>query len=253
MAEVLNRSLARGLDMLELLSEAPKGLALHEISRSLSLPKSSAFNLIHTLLSKRFVQYDPQTQLYALSLRAFEVGSAALAGTDIEWLLHAHMREIAAECNETVHCGVPDGADVVYVGKVESTRSIRMTSRIGARMPLYCTAMGRAILACLSDEQALALLEHQRLEPVTPHTVSSREALLRELAVTRAHGYATEREETNENVCCVGVAIRGREGSARYAISISAPIFRAGEADMRGYARLLLKAQGQIERYLYAL
>ncbi len=239
--------------MLELLGENPKGLALHEITRTLGLPKSSAFNLIHTLLEKRFVQYSTDTQLYSLSLRAFEIGAAALTGTDTEALLRAHMREIAEDCNETVHCGVPDGCDVVYVDKVESTRSIRMTSRIGARMPLYCTAMGRAILACLPDEAVLALLEHQQFETFTPHTLASREALLRELALVRARGYATEREETNESVCCVGVVIRGREGRPRYAMSISAPTFRADEQELTRFARLLLRAQSQIERYLYAL
>ncbi|MCL2544786.1 MAG: IclR family transcriptional regulator [Clostridia bacterium] len=252
-AKATNRSLARGLDMLELLGKSPRGLALHEITRALALPKSSASNLVHTLLDKRFAHYDADTQLYSLSLRAFEVGAAALAGVDIESVLRAHMREIADECDETVHCGVPDGTDVVYVDKIESTRSIRMASRIGARMPLYCTAMGRAILACLPNARVAELLAHQRFEPLTPHTISSPQALLRELDAVRARGYAGEREETNESVCCVGVALRGREGTARYAISISAPTFRAGDSEMSDYARLLLRAQGKMERYLRAL
>ena len=253
MAEAMNRSLARGLDMLELLGKSPRGMALHEIARALALPKSSASNLVHTLLHKRFARYDADTQLYSLSLRAFEVGSAALAGVDVESVLRIHMREIAEACNETVHCGVPDGTDVVYVDKIESTRSIRMSSRIGARMPLYCTAMGRAILACMPDGQVAELLAYQRFEPLTPHTVSSLEGLLRELAAVRARGYADEREETDESVCCVGVAVRGREGTAHYAISISAPTFRAGESEMGAYAQLLRKAQGKIERHLRAL
>jgi IclR family KDG regulon transcriptional repressor len=253
MAEAANRSLARGLDMLELLGKSPRGLALHEIARALALPKSSASNLVRTLLDKRFAQYDADTQLYSLSLRAFEVGSAALAGMDIESVLRTHMRGIAESCNETVHCGVPDGTDVVYVDKIESTRSIRMASRIGARMPLYCTAMGRAILACMPDEQVTRLLAHQRFEPLTAHTLSSLEDLLRELAVVRTRGYADECEETNENVCCVGVAVCGRDGAARYAISISAPTFRVGASEMSGYAQLLLDAKKQIKRYLCAL
>ncbi len=250
MAETLNRSLARGLDILELLSAAPNGLALHEIARALALPKSSAFNLVRTLLEKQYLWFDAATARYTLSLRAFELGSAVLSGSSAEAVLRRHMREIYQQCNETVHCGVPDGREVVYVDKIESTQSIRMTSRIGARMPLYCTAMGRAILACMRDEEVAALMAEQRFEALTPHTVADCAALLRELAAVRAQGVAIEREENNENVCCVGVAIHNREGQAQYAISISAPIFRAGEEQLARYAQLLLQARGRIEREL---
>jgi DNA-binding IclR family transcriptional regulator len=253
MAEPINRSLARGLEILALLSEAPKGLALHEITRALALPKSSAFNLIRTLLDQRFVWYDADSAHYRLSLRALELGSAALRGATAGSLLRHHMREISRACNETVHCGVPDGADVVYVDKIDSTHSVRMTSRIGARMPLYCTAMGRAILACAPEEEARAMLDRQTFQALTPRTIVSREALLDELAMVRAQGYAIEWEETNENVCCVGVAIRAREGPPQYAISISAPIFRADPAQLARFAELLLGARGQIERELRLL
>ena len=147
MAETLNRSLARGLDILELLSEEPAGLELHRIAKALDIPKSSAFNLIHTLLDKRYVTYDEATSRYALSLRMFEMGSAAVKDVTEQSVVHQYMQRVYAGCNETVHCGVPDGTDMVYVDKLESTHSIRMTSRIGARFPLYCTAMGRAVLA----------------------------------------------------------------------------------------------------------
>lgn len=248
--EPLNRSLARGLDMLALLSEAPKGLALHEITRALDMPKSSAFNLIHTLLQKGYVAHDSQTGCYALSLRVFELGSAAFKGTNIETVLRQHMGDIYQASNETVHCGVPDGRDVVYIDKIESTHSIRMTSRIGARLPLYCTAMGRAILACMRDEEVACLLRDQVFEALTPKTLATREALYDELARVRAQGYAKEVEETNENVCCIGVAVRDRAGKPVYAISISAPIFRMDATMVDRYSQLLIQAQRDIERYL---
>lgn len=248
--EPLNRSLSRGLDMLALLSEAPNGLALHEITRALDMPKSSAFNLIHTLLQKGYVVHEAQTGCYTLSLRMFELGSAAFKGTNIETVLRQHMADIYQASNETVHCGVPDGLDVVYIDKMESTHSIRMTSRIGARLPLYCTAMGRAILACMRDEEVTRLLQGQVFQALTPKTLATREALLAELARVRAQGYAVEEEETNENVCCVGVAVRDRAGKPVYAISISAPIFRMDAAMVDRYAKLLTRAQTDIERYM---
>ncbi|MDR3052117.1 MAG: IclR family transcriptional regulator [Oscillospiraceae bacterium] len=245
-----NRSLARGLDILALLSETPRGLALHEIARALRLPKSSAFNLIHTLLEKQFLRYDADTAHYALSLRMFELGASARLHISAESVIRRYMREISTACNETVHCGVLDGMDVVYVDKVESTRSIRMSSRIGMRLPLYCTAMGRAMLATLPDDAVRARLAGQRFQSLTPRTISDMDALLRELAAVRAQGYASESEETNENVCCVGVAIRGRDGDAQYAISVSMPTFRAEEAPRTLAIQQLLRAQRKIEQFL---
>ncbi len=249
MSESVNRTLARGLDILTLLSETPRGLELHEVARMLALPKSSAHNLLHTLLDKRFIRYDADTAHYSLSYRLMEIGAAARAETSVETMIRQYMQDISSTCNETVHCGVPDGTDVVYVDKIESTRSIRMTSRIGLRMPLYCTAMGRAILAALPDEQVRELLAHQQFEQLTPHTVCSMDELLDILAIVREKGFATETEENNENVCCIGVAIRDRDGIPRYAISVSMPTFRADAHQKQQAEQRLLRAQRKIEQY----
>lgn len=253
MAEVQNRSLARGLDILELLCEQPEGLELHRIARALEIPKSSAFNLVHTLLSKKYVVCDEATGRYALSLRMFEVGSAAVKGVTEQSVVRRYMERVAAGCNETVHCGVPDGTDVVYVDKLESTHSIRMTSRIGARVPLYCTAMGRAVLACWPEEHVRELYRNYDFRKLTPRTVDSVEALLDEVGRVRGQGYAAEYGESNENVCCFAVAVRDRSGRAAYAISVSMPLFRASEETAQRCVRLLLDARGRIERFLHAM
>ena len=249
MAETVNRTLARGLDILALLGDTPRGLELHEVAKALALPKSSAHNLLHTLLDKRYVRYDTDTAHYTLSLKLLEIGNAARGESSIESMIRHYMQDISTALNETVHCGVPDGCDVVYVDKIESTRSIRMTSRIGLRMPLFCTAMGRAILACMSDAQVVKLLKKQCFTPITAHTVSSMSALLQELETVRAQGYAIETEENNENVRCVGVAIRDRDGVPRYAISVSMPTFRADSEQMQLAEQRLLRAQRKIEQY----
>lgn len=253
MAETLNRSLARGLDILELLSEEPGGMELHQIAKALSIPKSSAFNLIHTLLGKRYVAYDEATARYTLSLRMFEMGSAAVKDVTEQSVVHQYMQRVYTGCNETVHCGVPDGTEVVYVDKLESTHSIRMTSRVGARFPLYCTAMGRAVLACWPEEHVRELYRNYAFQKLTPHTVDTLEDLLSEIARVRQQGYAAEFEESNENVCCFAVAIRDRVGKPLYAVSVSMPAFRASEGSVRRCIQLLLDAQRRIERFLHVL
>ena len=250
MAEPLNRSLARGLNMLALLGESKHGLELHEIAKVLDIPKSSAFNLLHTLLDMQFVEFKASTSHYNLSMKMFEIGAKAVRRTNIDTVIREQMQEIYLAMNEPVHCGVQDGTDVVYIDRIESTRSIRMTARIGFRIPLYCTAMGRAILACMPDSEVRELLKNQEFKRLTPYTVKNRDALIQELAIVREQGYAIESQESNENVCCMGVAACDREGVARYAISVSAPIFRMNDATRKKCREHLLRAKETIERYL---
>lgn len=250
MPEPLNRSLARGLDMLMLLSESKHGLELHEIAKILDIPKSSAFNLLHTLLDMHFVEYHQQGARYTLSMRMFEIGAKAVRRTNIDSIIREQMQEIYLAMNETVHCGVQDGTDVVYIDRIESTRSIRMTARIGFRIPLYCTAMGRALLATKTDAQVKALLKEEPFKALTPYTIKNMDALLEELKQVRLQGYALEKQESNENVACMGVAVCDKKGEARYALSVSVPIFRMTESAQKRCQEQLLRAKETIERYL---
>ena len=108
MDEAANRTLQRGLSILELLSEHPEGLELHEIATALSLPKSSAHNLVQTLLTLRYVRLTPAAR-YQLTLKTFEVGAAVVQGTDVNQMLRQYMMKAFAECNETMHTIHPHG------------------------------------------------------------------------------------------------------------------------------------------------
>lgn len=125
-----------------------------------------------------------------------------------------------------------------------------MSSYVGARAPLHCTALGKAILSTMEEGQIRSLYEGQTLEAVTPRSITSLEALLAQVAQAREAGYAVEREESNDNVCCVAVPLRNREGRALYALSVSAPSFRMDEEALLRSAGLLKEIQPRIERFL---
>lgn len=252
MAEAANRTLQRGLAIMELLGEHPQGLELHEIAAALSLPKSSAHNLVQTLLALHYVRLADGAR-YQLTLKTFEVGATVAQGTDVNQVLRRYMMKAFAECNETMHCGVLSGRKVLYIDKIESTRSIRMASHVGIRMPLHATAMGKAFLAAMGDREVRALFSGEALEPLTPRTITDMDTLLRQLAEIRRRGWAMENEENAENVCCVGVAVLDRDGRPAYALSISTPSFRMDEALAARYGELLLQAKRSIERVLRAL
>ena len=253
MPETLNRTLSRGLEMLELLSEHPDGMELHQIAKAMQMPKSSAFNLLHTLLQYKYLRRIDNSPRYQLGLRLFEVGSAAVNHVDLTGVIRQYMADISRACNETMHCGILSGAEVVYIDKMESTQSIRMSSHVGVRMPLHATAMGKAFLACLSEDEVRGLYLGRELIALTPYTITDMGALVKQLALIRDTGYATETQESNLNVSCIGVAIRGRDGRPAYALSISAPSFRMGEEETQAYGQMLLRAQRKIQRVLQAI
>ena len=253
MAELPNRTLGRGLAMLELLSQRPDGLKLYEIADALGLARSTAFNLARTLVELDSAWFDAQTNRYTLGLKMFEVGSASLHRLDIVAVIRNCMTEIYRQINETMHLGVRAEKDILYIDKIESTRSIRMISYMGSRAPLYCTALGKAILADLPDAQVRALYRRTTFTQFTEHTVATLPDLLRQLAQVRAQGYALERDEHDPGVCCVAVSLPAPQNHPQYAVSVSAPNFRMDDVDMDRYGRMLLVAKGKIARYARAL
>ncbi len=253
MPETINRTLSRGLEILELLSEHPDGLELHQVAKAMEMPKSSAFNLLQTLVQHKYIRKPENALRYQLGLKLFEVGSAAVNHVDVTSVIRQYMTDISRACNETMHCGILSGPDVLYIDKMESTQSIRMSSHVGVRMPLHATAMGKAFLACFTDEQVRALYQGVQMASLTPHTITDADTLLKQLQVIRQAGYAMETQESNLNVSCIGVAILGRDDKPAYALSISAPSFRMGESEIAAWGQMLLRAQRKIQRVLRAV
>ena len=253
MPEAINRTLSRGLEILELLSEHPQGLELHQIAKAMEMPKSSAYNLLHTLMQHKYIRKPDHSARYQLGLKLFEVGSAAVNHVDVTTVIRQYMSDISRACNETMHCGILSGLDVLYIDKMESTQSIRMSSHVGVRMPLHATAMGKAFLACFADDEVHKLYQGVQMASLTSHTITDVETLLKQLQVIRQAGYATETQESNLNVSCIGVAILGKDDKPAYALSISAPTFRMGENEIISWGQMLLRAQRKIQRVLRAV
>jgi len=249
-AEVPNRTLQRGLEMLELLAVHADGLTLSELSQRLSLPRSSAFNLAQSLVRLGYASQHSETGKYRMGFKMFEIGAGAFQRVDVIELIRECMGDIHARINETMHLGVRSGTETLYIDKLDSTQSIRMSSYVGAHAPLHCTSLGKAILSTYSDEEIRDLYRTENLPAITEHTITTMAELLFQLQSIREIGYAVEREENNANVCCVAVPLRNRSGRAIYALSISAPLFRMGEKEIAHCAQLLLEAQPRIERFL---
>jgi DNA-binding IclR family transcriptional regulator len=172
---------------------------------------------------------DPGTGRYRLSLRVFQIGSHALDALDLPARAMPALEALGAATEETVHLAVLDGAEAIFIGKVESPRPLRLYSQVGRRCPAHCTAVGKVLLAYAGSEQR-ALAAARPLKRYTAKTITSAAALERELEEVRRRGYATDEEEFEDGIRCVAAPVRDYRGRVVAALSVSVPAARLPRA-----------------------
>jgi DNA-binding IclR family transcriptional regulator len=218
--------LDRALGILEFLAEQHEPLGLTELAERLALNKSTAHRLAMILERHRMIERDSQMGRYRLGMRLFELGSIAISRFDIREKARMHLEQLRYEVDESVHLCTLDNGEVLYLDRVEPTRSVRMECRVGRRNPAHCTAVGKAMLANLPEREVDQILQQHGMPRKTPATLTTPVELKADLNVIRARGYAIDDEEVEEGVRCVGVAVLGPNGRPLAAISVSAPSFR---------------------------
>ncbi|MGH2756390.1 MAG: IclR family transcriptional regulator [Actinomycetota bacterium] len=217
------RSLDRSLDLIESLSHHPEGVTVTLLAAEMRIPKSSAFRVLNTLRTRGYVQQNPITERYRLGLRFLALARSVAEESDLRNIATPYLRELQSETDETVHLAVPVGHSMVYIDKVESSRSVRLASRMGDLASFHSTALGKAYLSALSVEERRAFVRNLALERRTDRTIVARDRLLTELDRCARQGFALDNIENEEGVRCVGAAVVDRAGEPVAAISVSAP------------------------------
>jgi IclR family KDG regulon transcriptional repressor len=239
------RSVRRAIQILEAFREGPSR-TVTELARDLALPKSSVYELISTLVSEGLVVKEDSTSRYRLGLRLVELARAANHDLEVRQVAHPLIEKLRDEFNETVQLTVLDGDEILYVDGCESSRQLRTFFQFGDRAPLYCTALGKAILANLPPAKRERHLRRRGLKAFTPGTLTDPAALRRELDRTAARGYSVDDMEHEEDVRCVGAPIRDREGRTFASISVSGPAHRLKPGRDREIARRVMAAAEEI-------
>jgi DNA-binding IclR family transcriptional regulator len=242
-------SVERAFELLERVAAAGSaGLTLAQLAADVPTAKSTTHRYVVTLLELGALRRDPTGRLH-LGLKLVELAGALLDGDNLRSAAEPVLHDLMERTGETVHLGVPADGYVVYVAKVESAQSVRLVSRIGARVALHCSAMGKALMARLDEHALQAALERPR--PVqTMHTITSTDALLAELGKVRAAGVAIDDEENELGVRCIGTAIVGGRGESIGAISVSAPATRMPHERCAEIAPVVIAAADEIARRL---
>jgi DNA-binding IclR family transcriptional regulator len=243
-----SQTLDRALSALIRIGESgPRGLTLAECSASLGYSKATTHRILRTLAVRGFLRVDAERGLYTLGPTNLRLGMSFLEQLDIRTEALPVLSELGERTGETVHLGVLDGSDVIYIEKIESTHAVRMFSRIGHTMPAYSTGIGKAILAHLRpDELEQALPE--RLEPKTRATITDHELLVSHLAEIRKRGYSTDDIENEEGIRCVGAPVFDHFGRVSAGISVAGPESRVTADRIPELGELVREAAMSVSR-----
>jgi DNA-binding IclR family transcriptional regulator len=221
----LSTTVAKAMSIVEILAaRAEVGVGLSELSALIGMPKSSTHRYMATLQSVGLAERTEDDRI-RLGTRVIELAGSFLANSDLRSESQAILDELANMTGETINLAVPSGTDVVYIAKIESTHTLGMFAHLGARMPMYCTSLGKAILAFGSPALLQTVLS-ERMPARTPHTITSPKALKKELVTVHAQGFALDNEENEAGICCVGAPILDFSGRAIAAISVAGPCER---------------------------
>ncbi len=216
----MSQSLGKALQVLKHLGEGPA--TLDQLATAVGVHKTTVLRLLRTLAEEHFVFRDGQHR-YHLGSQVFELSSRGLEQREVRSIAAPHLAAFNRQHGRTTHLSELSGAEIVYIDKLESHDHVRMASRIGLRGPVHSTAAGKVLVADLPPAELEAVLAAVTFARATPHTITTREGYLAELARVREQGWAHDREENEPSINCVGAPVRDASGRAVAAVSVSVP------------------------------
>ena len=246
------QSVERALRLLSELATQPDGMSLGGLSARVGLHASTAHRLLATLVALDYVKQDASTRAYRLGLEALRVGVSASLQLDVRDEAREALAELAKRAGELANLAVCQEDQAVYIAQANPVRqrTMQMFSQLGAAVPLYCTGIGKAILAQSSAEAFERYVLKHELGRRTVNTITSPLLLHRELELTRMQGYAVDNEEYELGVRCVASPIWDATGSVRGAISISGPSGRVLPEHDQSLGQLVSQFAEQVSRRL---
>ncbi len=223
------QSVSHALDILESFTKTEDELGVTELSKRLGLHKNNVFRLLATLEHRGYIEQNKETENYRLGPKTLQIGSIFIEQRECRRQARPILESLMAATGETAVVAVLRAGKVIYMDGVDTNRTIRAVSRVGAMLPAHCTAVGKSQLAFLAPAELDRLYPEASLEQVTPKTLRTREALLANLALIREKGYAVENEECDLDVKSVAAPVRDFSKNIIAAVGIVAPITRLSD------------------------
>lgn len=241
-------SVDNALKVLLLLAKQPT-LRLTDVSEYLGVASSSAHRMLAMLQFRGFVRQDPSTRCYLPGPELDDLGFRVLRRLDVRNRARPVLERLNSDLHETVHLGRLEGCEVHFIDSIESTRALRVGSRLGRKMPAHCTSTGKALLATLADTQLKQMYEQEQLTQLTANSIGSRTQLFAALDDIRRRGYALSQEESEEGVSSIAIAVPS-DRMPRLAVNASVPRSRMTASTQKDIRSHLRKAAEEIASLL---
>ncbi len=236
------QSIERAFTILEEVASHRDGIRLGELSRKVGLHTSTTFHLVKTMLMLGYLRQMPDDKTYRIGTPLFRLAASALDELEMATLAKPILEGLSANTGETSHIAVRAGDDIVVLARTVGAGPFQISDRVGAMRPGHCTAIGKILLAALSEEQLEAYLSRRPLAPLTAKTITDAELLRREIAAVRKSGIAYDDGEYSAEARCVAVPVKDFSGEVRVAIGISGAVWRLSLQALEEKSRFVREA-----------
>lgn len=221
-------------------------LTLKELTNKTGLPKPTVYRIAEALNKVNILSKDDNVSKYRIGVKLFELGSLYLETLELRKLAFPEIEKLSKYTEESIHMGVLDGNEVTSIEGLGSTHNLQAKLWIGKRSPIYCTSIGKAILAFLPEKEQEEILTTIEFKRYTKNTITDKKNLKKELESIRRQGFALDNEEHDEGIMCVGAPIFNNKGEVVASISISGPKIRMKEQELEKYKKLLMDSVKRI-------
>ncbi len=245
---LISKTVDRALRVIDFLSTANREMGITGIARSVEINTTTVQRIVNTLHRSNYVQQNPATARYTLSTRFLEISHHILQGLDLRQVARPFLEKLRDKTRETVHLMARDATMGVYVDAVESLQRIRVVSAIGTREELHCSAVGKALLAFLPEQEVDEIIREQGLKRKTSRTITDPDELKRDLGQIKKRGYSVDNEEGEEGTRCIGAPIFGYGGKIEASISIAGPSFRLDQQKIQQLVPIVIETARKISK-----
>jgi DNA-binding IclR family transcriptional regulator len=237
------KSLEKAVNIICLLSQHGSPLRLENLVKISGAKKTSCFRILQTLIRSGFVAKDPETKGYFIGPRMISIGLSALDSRGLRELARPFMKDLREKTRTTVNLAILSGPEVIFVERLQSAHIMEANLRVGSRLPVHLSSMGKAILAYLPEPEVEEIVRQIRFERKTEKSIPSIKALKEELKEIRKKGFALNNEELEKGLFAIAAPLRNHAGTAVAAMNISFPLMRhSKEEAMKVFCPLVLEA-----------
>jgi len=240
------QSLGRAFAILEEVARHREGIGLADLSKLVGLHNSTTFHLAKTMVSLGYIRQEKDSKRYRIGRPLFALAASALDEIEMVNVAKPVLEELSRETGESSHFSVRMGDAVVVIARTGGPGAFQLADRVGVVRPAHCTALGKVMLASLTDDQLNRFLQRVELKPSTEKSITEIPALLREIAEVRRTGVAYDDGEFNLEVRCIAVPVKDFTGQIIGALGISGPIWRQSNQAQQAKAKMLQAAASRL-------